>query len=71
MTFGEDNSQVRDKTAAHNFSIQRELAMKVLRDHPSKLSLRRKRRRASLDPNFRLELLGFIHGFTSDYHERA
>ena len=62
MTFGEDNSQVRDKTAAHNFSIQRELVMKVLRDHPSKLSLRRKRRRASLDPNFRLELLGFIHG---------
>jgi predicted transposase YbfD/YdcC len=61
VTFGEDHSQVRDKTAAHNFSIQRELAMKVLRDHPSKLSLRRKRRRASLDPNFRLELLGFVH----------
>ena len=61
VTFGEDHSQVRDKTAAHNFSIQRELAMKVLRDHPSKLSLRRKRRRASLDPNFRLQLLGFIH----------
>ena len=61
VTFGEDHSQVRDKTAAHNFSIQRELAIKVLRDHPSKLSLRRKRRRASLDPNFRLELLGFIH----------
>ena len=61
VTFGEDHSQVRDKTAAHNFSIQRELAIKVLRDHPSKLSLRRKRRRASLDPNFRLELLGIIH----------
>ncbi len=41
--------------------LQRELAMKVLHDHPSKLSLRRKRRRASLDPNFRLELLEFIH----------
>jgi predicted transposase YbfD/YdcC len=61
VTFGEDHSHVRDKTAAHNFSIQRELAMQVLRDHPSKLSLRRKRRRASLDPNFRLELLGIIH----------
>jgi len=61
VTFREDHSQVRDKTAAQNFSIQRELAMKVLRDHPSKLSLRRKRRRASLDPNFRLKLLGIIH----------
>lgn len=61
VTFGEDHSQVRDKTAAHNFSIQRELAIKVLRDHPGKLSLRRKRRLASLDPNFRLELLGFVH----------
>lgn len=61
VTFGEDHCQVRDRTAAHNFSILRELVMKVLRDLPSKLSLRRKRRRAALDPTFRLQLLGALH----------
>lgn len=61
VTFGEDHCQVRDRTAAHNFSILRELVMKVLRDMPSKLSLRRQRRRAALDPSFRLQLLGALH----------
>lgn len=61
VTFNEDHCQVRDKTAAHNFSMVRELALKVLRDHPSKLSLRRKRRRAALDPTFRLQILGLLH----------
>ena len=32
--------------AAHNFSLLRDLALKALSDHPGKLSLRRKRRRA-------------------------
>ncbi len=61
VTFGEDHCQVRDKTAAHNFSLLRELAMKTLRGHSSKLSLRRKRRRAALDPAFRSELLDLVH----------
>ncbi|MES2595254.1 MAG: ISAs1 family transposase [Verrucomicrobiota bacterium] len=61
VTFGEDHCQVRDRTAAHNFSLMRELAIKVLREHPGKLSLRRKRRRAALDPDFRLHLLGLLH----------
>ncbi|MGV3658759.1 MAG: ISAs1 family transposase [Prosthecobacter sp.] len=61
VTFGEDHCQVRDKTAAHNFSLLRELVVTVLREHPSKLSLRRKRRRAALDPAFRAELLGPVH----------
>jgi predicted transposase YbfD/YdcC len=61
VTFGEDHCQVRDRTAAHNFSLLRELAMKALRDHPGKLSLRRKRRRAALDPDFRLQILGKLH----------
>jgi hypothetical protein len=52
---------VRDLRAAHNFSLLRELAVKVLREHPSKLSLRRKRRRAALDPVFRLQLLASLH----------
>jgi len=61
VTFGEDHSQVRDRGAAHNFSILRELALKVLRDSPAKMSLRRKRKRAALDPNFRLQLLSAVH----------
>lgn len=61
VTFGEDHCQVRDRTAAHNFSLLRELALKALRGHPGKLSLRRKRRRAALDPDFRLQILGKLH----------
>jgi predicted transposase YbfD/YdcC len=61
VTFGEDHCQVRDKNAAHNLSILRELVIKVLRDLPSSLSLRRKRRRAALNPDFRLQILGFLH----------
>lgn len=54
---------MRDKTATHNFSIQSELAMKDLRDHPGKLGLRGKRRLATLDPAPRLELRLLIHAF--------
>ena len=61
VTFGEDHCQVRDKNGAHNLSLLREMAMKALRNEPSKLSLRRKRRRAVLDPYFRLNLLASLH----------
>lgn len=61
VTFGEDHCQVRDATAAHNLCILREMVMKTLRAEASKLSLRRKRRRAALDPDFRLQLLSTFH----------
>lgn len=61
VTFREDHCQVRDQNGAHNLSILREMAMKALRDEPSKLSLRRKRRRAALDSNFRLLVLSALH----------
>lgn len=61
VTFGEDHCQVRDKNAAHNLSILREMVLHALRSEPSKLSLRRKRRRAALDVSFRLDLLAFLH----------
>jgi len=57
VVFGEDHSQVRDTTAAHNLSILREMALKALRNETSKGSLRSKRKRASLDPSFRFGLL--------------
>ncbi|MFZ2277799.1 MAG: ISAs1 family transposase, partial [Prosthecobacter sp.] len=61
VTFREDHCQVRDNNGAHNLSILREMAMKALRDEPSKLSLRRKRRRAALAPAFRLKILASLH----------
>lgn len=61
VTFGEDHCQVRDKNGAHNLSILREMAIKALHSEPSKLSLRRKRRRAALDPSFRFNLLSSLH----------
>lgn len=61
VTFGEDHCQVRDVNGAHNLSILREMTLKALRTEPSKLSLRRKRRRAALDPAFRLQILSHLH----------
>lgn len=61
VTFQEDHCQVRDQNGAHNLSILREMAMKALRNEPSKLSLRRKRRRAALDSKFRLQTLSALH----------
>jgi predicted transposase YbfD/YdcC len=60
VTFGEDHCQVRDTNAAHNLCIVREVSAKVLKLHPSKSSMRAKRKRAALDPNFRAELLELI-----------
>ena len=56
VTWHEDHCQVRERTAAHNLTLLRELAMKLLRDHPGKASLKAKRKRASLNPRFRSEI---------------
>lgn len=61
VTFREDHCQVRDRTAAHNLSILREMVLKVLRSLPAQLSLRRIRRRAALDPAFRSQILSSLH----------
>jgi len=60
VTFGEDDCQVRDRNAAHNLCVLRELSAKVLRDHPAKKSIRAKRKLAALDPVFRFSLLSII-----------
>jgi predicted transposase YbfD/YdcC len=60
VTFGEDDCQVRDRRAAHNLCVLRELSAKVLRDHPAKKSMRAKRKLAALDPAFRFSLLSTI-----------
>jgi predicted transposase YbfD/YdcC len=60
VTFGEDDCQVRDRQAAHNLCVLRELSAKVLRDHPAKKTMRAKRKLAALDPAFRFSLLSII-----------
>ena len=60
VPFGENDCQMRDRAAAHKLSILRDLATKVLRDHPAKKSIRAKPKLAGLDPHFRFSLLAKI-----------
>ena len=64
VTYHEDHCQVRDKAAAHNLTLLRELSTKVLKSSPVKGSIRSKRKRCALDPAFRSEATQHIfHGF--------
>jgi len=60
VTFGEDHCQVRDRNAAHNLCILREMSAQTLRNHLPNRSIRSKRKRAALDPVFRSDLLASI-----------
>ena len=57
VTFAEDASRVRLDNAPENLAVVRHLAFNLLKRHPSKASLKRKRYRAALDDAFRFELL--------------
>lgn len=61
VTFHEDHCQVRQRHCAYNLTILRELAAKVLKRHPAKMSVRAKRKRAALDIPFRMEILSLLH----------
>ena len=64
VTYHEDHCQVRDKAAAHNLTLIREISTKVLKSSPVKGSIRSKRKRCSLDPAFRTAATQSIfHGF--------
>ncbi len=64
VTYHEDHCQVRDKVAAHNLTLMRELSTKVLKSSAVKGSIRSKRKRCALDPVFRTEATQHIfHGF--------
>jgi predicted transposase YbfD/YdcC len=64
VTYHEDHCQVRDKTAAHNLTLIRELSAKVLRSSKVKGSIRSQRKRCALDPAFRTAVTHRIfHGF--------
>jgi hypothetical protein len=57
VTFNEDHSRLRSGDSAANFAILRHVALNLLKRHPAKLSLKRKRFKAALNEDFLLELL--------------
>lgn len=57
VVFGEDASRVRLDEAPENFAVIRHIALNLLKRHPGKHSLKRKRFRAALDDAFLLQLL--------------
>jgi predicted transposase YbfD/YdcC len=56
VTFREDDSRVRSGNAPQNFAVLRHIALNVLKQEPSKASLKQKRFRAALDDHFLLSL---------------
>ena len=60
VTYHEDHCQVRDRTAAQNLTLVREIATKFLKASPGKGSLRSKRKRSALDPAFREGITNLI-----------
>ena len=57
VIFGEDASRVRLDEAPENLAVVRYIAMNLLKQHPAKISIKRKRFRAALDDAFFLQLL--------------
>jgi predicted transposase YbfD/YdcC len=57
VLFHEDASRIRLDDAPENFAVLRHVALNLLKRHPAKLSLNRKRFRAALDDSFLLALL--------------
>jgi predicted transposase YbfD/YdcC len=56
LTFDEDASRIQERNAAENFAWLRRIALSLLKQHPSKLSLRSKRKAAALNPDFLEEI---------------
>lgn len=57
ITFREDEARLRTGHSAENFATLRRIAFNLLKRHPARDSMKRKRFRAALDENFLLELL--------------
>ncbi|NIA16446.1 MAG: ISAs1 family transposase [Nitrospiraceae bacterium] len=57
VTFREDDCRTRKDHAPLNFAIIRRAALNILKRDPTKMSLKRKRLKAALNPDFRGKLL--------------
>ncbi len=60
VTFQEDRMRTRKGDSAQNLIVLRNIALNILKNDPSKGSLRQKRYRAALDDSFLLQLLSQI-----------
>jgi predicted transposase YbfD/YdcC len=57
VSFREDASRIENRHGAANFALLRKLALALLKGHPRKDSIARKRKTAALDPEFLAETL--------------
>jgi predicted transposase YbfD/YdcC len=57
VSFGEDGSRIQKRHGGENFALLRRLALGLLKRHPSKESIKRKRYEAALDTSFLEEVL--------------
>src|SRR3954463_14620508 len=58
VTFREDDSRVRDRTAARNFALLRKIALNlVARDRSTQTSLRGRRKKAAWDDGYMLQII--------------
>jgi predicted transposase YbfD/YdcC len=60
VTFREDDARIRKDNGPQNFAVLRHIALNILKQDPSKTSLKQKRYRAALDDSFLLQLLSQI-----------
>ena len=60
VVFREDDARLTVLNGAENFAILRHFALNLLKRHPPKLSLKRKRFKAALDDTFLTQLLQFF-----------
>ena len=61
MTFREDYSRIRKDHSAENMAVVRHVALNILKNHPAKISLARKRRRCSYDDAFFADVIHSVH----------
>ena len=61
MTFREDYSRIRKDHSAENMAVVRHMALNVLKNHPAKISLARKRRRCAYDDVFFADVMNGVH----------
>lgn len=57
ISFGEDDSHIQDRNGAANFALMRKIALGLLKRHPHKDSIARKRKLAALDLVFHAEVI--------------
>ena len=60
VTFNEDQSRLRAGHGARNMAVVRHFALNLVRQAADKRSIKRRRKRASWDPQYLLQILGPI-----------